>query len=72
MLTIGTLMNKVAFYKFLAAACILDGLLIPPTSKKANVCLLPECHATTTHNGGYCSAEHCNIHRNAMSPKKGV
>lgn len=26
-------------------------------------CLLPSCENMTSHNGGYCSAEHCRLHR---------
>ena len=26
-------------------------------------CSLPGCGETTTHNGGYCCAEHCRQHR---------
>lgn len=33
-------------------------------------CLLPDCQRTTTHNGGYCSADHCRLHRQKM--KKGT
>jgi hypothetical protein len=31
--------------------------------RKAKPCLLPDCKDTTTHNGGYCCAEHCRLHR---------
>ena len=31
--------------------------------KPKTVCLLPGCEETTTHNGGYCKAEHCAEHR---------
>jgi hypothetical protein len=27
--------------------------------KVAKKCLLPGCEKTTTHNGGYCCADHC-------------
>lgn len=57
---------------FLAALCMgatqkdsLSGI-IPRKhthAKKLTVCLLPECEIMTTHNGGYCCAEHCKEHR---------
>jgi len=31
--------------------------------KKPIKCLLPSCNNMTTHNGGYCCAEHCKEHR---------
>jgi hypothetical protein len=33
-----------------------------PTEKDFKKCLLPGCEILTTHNGGYCSAEHCKMH----------
>jgi len=30
-------------------------------------CLLPGCENMTSHNGGYCSAEHCRLHRKGIS-----
>ena len=30
--------------------------------KRAVKCGLPGCDKTTTHNGGYCCAEHCKMH----------
>jgi hypothetical protein len=32
-------------------------------SKPLEECLLPTCHNTTSHNGGYCCADHCREHR---------
>lgn len=32
-------------------------------------CALPDCQRTTTHNGGYCSAEHCRLHRQKLKAK---
>lgn len=31
--------------------------------KPGRKCRLPDCQKTTTHNGGYCCAEHCKLHR---------
>ena len=33
---------------------------LPKEEKK---CLLPGCNKMTTHNGGYCCADHCREHR---------
>ena len=35
-------------------------------------CLLPECKEKTTHNGGYCCAEHCKEHRRSLLVKREV
>lgn len=35
----------------------ISGIYIP--KKVINECLLPKCNNLTTHNGGYCCAEHC-------------
>jgi hypothetical protein len=43
----------------LAAAC---GIRRPP-ERTAHRCALPGCEAMTTHNGGYCCADHCRLHR---------
>jgi len=43
----------------LAAAC---GMRRQP-ERTAHRCALPGCDATTTHNGGYCCADHCREHR---------
>lgn len=32
----------------------------PPTARR---CSLPGCEVMTTHNGGYCCADHCREHR---------
>lgn len=32
-------------------------------SKQPKKCLLKDCQATTTHNGGYCCADHCKKDR---------
>ena len=34
-----------------------------PQERKAQSCVLPGCEAMTTHNGGYCCADHCREHR---------
>lgn len=34
-----------------------------PQPKPGRKCRLPDCKETTTHNGGYCCAEHCKLHR---------
>jgi hypothetical protein len=31
--------------------------------KPMRKCALPRCEVLTSHNGGYCSAEHCKEHR---------
>ena len=31
--------------------------------KQSIKCRLPRCDVMTTHNGGYCSPEHCKEHR---------
>lgn len=31
--------------------------------KEMSKCRLPECDVMTSHNGGYCSPEHCMEHR---------
>jgi hypothetical protein len=33
------------------------------TAKAPMKCRLPSCMNMTTHNGGYCCAEHCKKHR---------
>ncbi len=38
--------------------------------KEEKECLLPECNNTTTHNGGYCCAEHCKEHRRQLKEKE--
>ena len=38
-------------------------LLPSPSIKKRQKCLLKDCNKTTTHNGGYCCAEHCKLDR---------
>ena len=37
--------------------------ILTEREKKSRKCLLPSCAALTTHNGGYCCAEHCKQHR---------
>lgn len=34
---------------------------LPP--KEPKKCLLPKCLKLASHNGGYCCAEHCKLHR---------
>jgi len=33
------------------------------THEEGKKCLLPDCDKLTKHNGGYCSAGHCQIHK---------
>lgn len=35
--------------------------------REARKCALPGCDKLTTHNGGYCCAEHCKQHREMKS-----
>ncbi len=37
------------------------------TPKEGKKCLLPDCDKLTKHNGGYCSAKHCKLHRVKMN-----
>ena len=52
-----------------------DTPLAPPMSRryperpKPTKCLLPHCAVLTTHNGGYCSAEHCKLDRERRKAK---
>lgn len=39
------------------------GVIPKPPVKVATKCMLPSCSAMTTHNGGYCCAEHCVARR---------
>lgn len=34
-----------------------------PKPKTPTRCGLPGCSHTTTHNGGYCCADHCRLHQ---------
>jgi hypothetical protein len=46
-----------------AAAIIgMDGFR-PRKEKQPRKCILKDCQRMTTHNGGYCSAEHCKLDR---------
>ena len=49
----------------LAAAAVLGitGMPLGGEKKKEKKCLLKDCQRTTTHNGGYCCAEHCKLDR---------
>lgn len=40
------------------------------TEKPEMACSLPECNEKTTHNGGYCCAEHCRTHRQMQKEKR--
>jgi hypothetical protein len=42
---------------------MLDSLVSRGERKESRKCLLPNCHELTYHNGGYCSAEHCKLHK---------
>lgn len=35
----------------------------PPPPDTRHKCLLPDCTRLTSHNGGYCCAEHSKLHR---------
>ena len=37
-----------------------------PPPKTPQRCALPGCNHTTTHNGGYCCADHCRLHRREL------
>jgi hypothetical protein len=56
---------------FIAASEHASGLLDVATGRRrqtkrqAKQCALPGCEAVTTHNGGYCCADHCREHRRA-------
>ena len=41
----------------------------PPERVKPTKCLLKDCTALTTHNGGYCSAKHCKLDRERRKVK---
>lgn len=44
--------------------------ILTEREKKSRKCLLPSCVNLTTHNGGYCCAEHCKQHRaNTSNPR---
>jgi len=38
--------------------------------KPLRQCLLPNCTKQTSHNGGYCCAEHCLEHRSILKGAK--
>jgi len=44
---------------------------LPPSlrerKREARKCALPGCDKLTTHNGGYCCAEHCKQHKEMKS-----
>ena len=46
------------------------GVLPKETPRPATKCLLPTCRGLTTHNGGYCSADHCQQHRDELRHKE--
>ncbi len=47
----------------LAGTFGLPSFLRSGKKREARKCKLPGCDKTTTHNGGYCCAEHCKQHR---------
>jgi len=60
------MMNKECFRFFAAMSGWADvqGLGRPRCAyKPEKVCLLPGCNNMTSHNGGYCCADHCREHR---------
>lgn len=36
------------------------------THEEGKKCLLPDCVKLTKHNGGYCSSDHCKLHKAKM------
>lgn len=49
--------------------CMVSGILsgqfvhgMDPAPRTKRQCRLPGCTNTTTHNGGYCCADHCRQH----------
>ena len=38
--------------------------------QEAHKCRLPSCDILTTHNGGYCSGDHCREHNQMLREKK--
>jgi hypothetical protein len=59
------IMHEVIFYLGIAtmAGMAPRRLLRGPKRKPQTKCLLPGCGKWTTHNGGYCCADHCKKHR---------
>jgi len=61
--------GSVMYYAFLAlgmaamAGMVPRRLLRGQKNKPVKKCLLPGCNKPTTHNGGYCCADHCKEHR---------
>jgi hypothetical protein len=45
------------------ALAMLGGLGLPDQPKQSRKCLLKDCQRSTTHNGGYCCADHCRKDR---------
>ena len=57
-------MNKfVAIWRMMHARGPVRPLVRKPEPKKPTRCGLPKCKNLTTHNGGYCCADHCHKHR---------
>lgn len=54
-----------------AAARAFRAAAHPVTTQTARPCALPGCEATTTHNGGYCCADHCREHRQRQRTANG-
>lgn len=66
---------KRANLNFIGAASALAMLLsynsepypyIRERKKAPQICNLPDCGCEIDHNGGYCSAEHCKLHKKKM------
>lgn len=51
------------FMRMMGLAIAGIDILPAPKLKKQQKCLLKDCNKTTTHNGGYCCAEHCKLDR---------
>ena len=58
----------VAFHAARQESSELRKLTKEPKSTKQ--CLLPKCTKQTSHNGGYCCAEHCLEHRRILKGAK--
>lgn len=54
----------------IALAAALGAVTRPPVKREESKCRLPDCRRLTTHNGGYCSADHCRLHRKKQKEAK--
>ena len=70
-LDVGAIMSpRPASFLVHAMATCATGLGLPAggnsrhtNTKREATCALPTCQVKTTHNGGYCCADHCRKHR---------